>query len=732
MIKRFLFVLLLCASPCFAQLVLPSGTGVVQAPVDANGWLSYKLVLTQNVTSFSFAIIPNGTPPPSQAIRTVEFVEDSVGGRTVTFSSSISNPCSITITANAITICQFIFDSVLNTWAGLNVGGVPGSSPLPASTSGPGPVFNVKNYGAKGDTRYSVNASISNSTITCSDCNFTQADVGKASSMSRAGNVTIWTNLPITSVTNSTTASIAPNSFSGNPGNLAWGTIDDTAVSNAVTAWIAAFQQVNQGGVLAINAAAPVLYFPTGAYSLLNTQIFVVPGTPRAGMAIRGDGSWQSRIIALTGYVPTRLLVVANAQYMTVQGLTFDGMGGTAGVANNVLDIASGQVNFIDVVINNFAGSGLNLSTPGVYLNGVVSQNNAIWGLKCDPCSGEIENTFISNNTQNIQIVNTTGSPGSFSIKLVTIEMDECGTDPCMVIQNSQDIWFVGGNYLGEVSVDGTSSVHFNGGVIGRFNQSNNGTALLNASGGIVEASDMRFISTGTGKCINNSGTFINNGGNTCESQFFTISAAASAGTTATLTVTTQGANVNAVCGVGDSVYVQNVGVAGYNGFFKNLVTAVGTNTVAYTTPGSNLGASSGGSVFCRSYLNYSGTLPYSTITPTPNTCYVTGTFAAITLCNQFIDRGINIYHIKASSGVTTACTVAPVVTISDGTNSATLTITTAKATWDSSVDASTNVGNTIYTPHGGTLTVSTTAGTCTTPPTNFALTYTMQGVMDN
>lgn len=115
---------LLFASVTFGQLVLTQlpNNGVVQAPIDVNGWRSFKLTLTQNVTSFSFLII---LPPPPQTVVTVEFVENNVGSFTVAFASSISNPCVLNTAANAITTCQFIFDSTTTTWLGLNIGSVP-------------------------------------------------------------------------------------------------------------------------------------------------------------------------------------------------------------------------------------------------------------------------------------------------------------------------------------------------------------------------------------------------------------------------------------------------------------------------------------------------------------------------------------------------------------------------------------------------------------------------------
>ena len=104
---------------------------------------------------------------------------------------------------------------------------------------------------------------------------------------------------------------------------------------------------------------------------------------------------------------------------------------------------------------------------------------------------------------------------------------------------------------------------------------------------------------------------------------------------------------------------------------------------------------------------------------------------SAAPMCNFFVGSATNINHIKASSTTTTACTVAPVVTITDGTGTITLTITTAKSVWDSSVDASSGVGTTIFKPNG-TITLSNTSGTCTTPPTNFSVSYNIAPILSN
>src|SRR2546429_5629252 len=78
-----LFFLLALASPSFGQQVLGANkSGVVQASIDPNGWRNFKVPLTQNIT-FQFV----GIPTPTQGNVTVAFVQNNVGGFTVTFST---------------------------------------------------------------------------------------------------------------------------------------------------------------------------------------------------------------------------------------------------------------------------------------------------------------------------------------------------------------------------------------------------------------------------------------------------------------------------------------------------------------------------------------------------------------------------------------------------------------------------------------------------------------------
>jgi len=130
------------------------------------------------------------------------------------------------------------------------------------------------------------------------------------------------------------------------------------------------------------------------------------------------------------------------------------------------------------------------------------------------------------------------------------------------------------------------------------------------------------------------------------------------------------------------------------------------------------------------------GIIPKATVTHTPNTCYaVTGNLLATAqnLCTFLNDQNYQLLNITAQSGGTTpansACATPPVITFSDGTRTATMTMTTAKTQWNSGVDAVTNLNQVFAT--GTTLTVSIGANTCATPPVNVAVSYVLQSVLN-
>jgi hypothetical protein len=622
-------------------------------------------------------------------------------------------------------------------------GGVSPNSPIPANQVGPG--FNVKNYGAKGDTKQSANATGQAPGLTCTDCNFTSADVGKGISCGQNGtSIVNGVTTTIASVVSATSVTINPASRDGNGGCVVnWGTIDDTAVQAAITAFVAAANATANPNAI-VNS--PTLYFPAGRYYLTQPFVFQLSGPG----AIKGDAGGTnvspSQLLFANKTTGTNALFYSSGSTLNIQDLLLDGAQGNFTTGFTTAMLLNGGAIVDRVQVRNF-GNQSGIESQGLFDGFRVStQNNATtgFGFACVACSGEVREINSGNNlgaAENVLIQQVAGGSANEGFRVFGGLVDEGAACGLSVVASS-DVWLIGPSIYGSGSthpalcIDGNSFVHFDGGLAGTFavDIQNNGATI--AAGGTLQSADVRYISTGTSKCITNSGQFNDNGGNSCES-LFGIASGTSTGTTAVLTLTTLGANVNTNCSVGDSLIVQNAAINGYNGYFKGGITAVTATTLTYLTQGSNLGAlGSGGQAYCRNLQTYSGTLPTALLNnPVPNTCYITGTFAATTtaapMCNFFLGTATNITHIKASSTTTTACTVAPVVTISDGTVSQTLTITTAKSVWDSSVDASTGVGTTIFKPNG-TITLSNTVGTCTTPPTNFSVSYNVSPILSN
>jgi len=651
---------------------------------------------------------------------------------------------------------------------GVSGGGITPNSPLPAATSGPGPVFNVKNYGAKGNTQFSsANCTTTNglSSVTCPGANFSSAaNVGMRMNCGQVlGNGAFFpAGTTIVSVSSSTNVAVSNTSNGGSAGSSCyWGTVDDAPggpIPTAVAAWQAAIASANaQQGAFNNNnhpGPAPVLYFPSGAYLVCNTagghSVIQFPTSNAFGGVILGDAPQETWLVPCDNGVSSGNTgwMIDGGCGLGIKNISIDGMYmPVTGVAIN----ATCQHITENITISRWnGGSGFRANGGSGYnlnMNVNTSAPSSSAGIYCTACSDEWHSGGSSNNgssstSRNVLIQGAvglnTGTGPRFTGNFLT---DECGTaTSCFEILNSHDVWLQGVSIFGGVPncmhVDGNSFVHWNGGICGAFGQDNNIAGPAIDAGGTLLESDVRNVGTGTGKCLTNNGVLLDNGGNTCENQF-SIASGTSTGTTAVLTLNNLGAAVNANCTVGDSIEVQGAQVAGYNGYFPFGITATSATTLTYLTQGSNLGAiGAAGSVTCRNLQSFSGNLPRALLNnPIPNTCYVTGTFAATTaaapMCTFKVQNAANITYIKAASTTTTACTVAPVVTITDGTVSQTLTITTAKSIWDSSVDSSTGVGTTIFKPNG-TITVSNTIGTCTTAPTNFSVSYNIAPILSN
>jgi hypothetical protein len=311
-----------------------------------------------------------------------------------------------------------------------------------------------------------------------------------------------------------------------------------------------------------------------------------------------------------------------------------------------------------------------------------TSQNNASNSaiFSCNGTSGiDIFHAGVSNNTNGPNVMfnncgarNASGGQASWSGGF----SDEC-TSPgngCFQVLGGTQLNLYGATIFGEPTaaatgalyVDGTSAVWLSSMNVGPY------STILN-SNGIGCASGAQIYSTGshirgggtTGKLITGTCTFIDEGGNN----------------------------------------------------FSRWNSTTGTTITAATYSGA-----------------FDATIAYkASITHTPNTCYaVTGALLATAqnLCTLLLDQNYQLLNITAQSGGTSptaeTCATPPVITLSDGTRSNTLTMTGTgtQTTWSVT-------GLSTVFASGATLTVSFGANTCATPATNVSVNYVLQSVLN-
>ena len=286
-----------------------------------------------------------------------------------------------------------------------------------------------------------------------------------------------------------------------------------------------------------------------------------------------------------------------------------------------------------------------------------------------------------SNHSTNLVMTNA-GARGSNSAveTLYDFLVDECTQSAggaCAQFVNSNvnivgGTWYNGGSGVPSISADTTSALYITQANIGTFSSGGGNSCGITLVGNArLYLSDTDIAGNGTSAaiCGPSSSTFVSVGGN----QIF-----------------------NQVAGT------------------RTLCTAATQTTAACGWSG--------------------GVIPKSTETHTPNTCYAANGIVSATqnLCTILLDQNYQVLNITAQSGGNapgnSSCSVAPVITVSDGTRSATLTLTTGKTGWSSAVDSATV--NTVFAS-GATLTISIGTFTCTTPPVNLSVNTDLQSVLN-
>ncbi len=643
-------------------------------------------------------------------------------------------------------------------------------------------VFNVKNFGAYGDTQAQVTGCSwpSQNSISCTGYNFTSVDVGK--NVQQYVAVGVFNEATIATVSGGAVTGVTGASYSGASAGwapLLFGHIDDAAgpiISALLNAIFAANAQDSNGVGYNFGSAnnALTVYFPAGGYTLCGTN--AVPEflalSPTVGHAafVNIVGDPGATILYPCGNVPTappfnsQWLVAnttggyAGASY---QNLAFNGLG--VNFSSHYGGIFTDAYNYNNVTCQNLqyhstnAMSCINAQTTTQAYNVTASYNGNGCGIGINGGNIEFHQSRTSNNYDSgVCLTNVTGAPGSAGFRWIGGQIDESGcTDGGSYIGNvnilnSYDAWFVdtgifsctNAGYFG-VYVDPTSVAHLNGDVIGPFSA---GGGLEVAAGGKVIATDTLFytFNSATFNCVNNLGTFVNLGGNRCQESF--AATASEASNTVTLTTAQNHRLTNA--NIGDWISVGSMTPTGYNcpagvggasagggpPCFQ-IIAVPAANTLQYTSPNAGLSAGTGGTVYISTWNGgaFAGNPPQSDLTPTWNTCYITASpFAGATMCSQPNDRAQYMMRVRATSGVATVCAIPPVLTITNGNVTTSFTLTSAQSVWDSSTSSSTfpiaSGAMPMYfaptLPSGANSpTMSVTTGTCATPPTNFSVT---------
>jgi hypothetical protein len=573
--------------------------------------------------------------------------------------------------------------------------------------------YNIKNYGAVGDAKYSAKVAgvTTQTTLTDTENPWLASDVGKFISCTNpTTNLKGLVTAVSTIVTFNSAGSIVVSSNTTaalTNAQCVWFTADDTAAITA--AFAAARSGTTQADSNSGANATPQLYYPNNVYCpaggyAVSANILNQTGTnasPEPGVGFIGAGRSACKIYYLPSSTGTTLFNYINVSGVTLRDFSINGMNFnfhnfTASGLIEMNNVARLRISDVDVV-----QFGDNLTPPnggaafqvvntplqttcvidGVSISNApsISTNAAFYFVVANGCI--VENSLAVFNNASAYINDSGGfgidSNGEFPFVFLNDNFEECTvTTGCMTIVSGSGVQVIGGWYLASISggyafsVDTTSALHMTDAECVGFSSTNTtlscfslaGSAQLNLKGDTL-------LSNGAGQIVSapSTATVIDGGGNTWQ---------------------------NCQSGTCTAISPANYATFGLTG----------------------------------------GIIPTAALGRNTNTCYAaTGVLVATqNLCTVLLDKNYQVLNITAQSGgaapVNSACVTAPVVTISDGTRSATLTLTTGKTAWASNVDAST-IDTIMGT--GTTLTVSLGTFTCATPPTNLAVTYALQSVLN-
>lgn len=521
--------------------------------------------------------------------------------------------------------------------AALGQGGTPPGGYNAAQSSGASAAgatnalggLNAKGFGAIGNTQYVGNCTVSvgNPDINCTASVFKSTDVGLRANCNIPTNGTHFTpGSVILTFVSATHVKLNSNSTANNASDFCeWGTDDQTAFAALNTAWNANVKGIpgQPPTYQGIPTGPAVAYIPTSMYMVDSSTngLFNLASSQQAGAAILGDAAAATQLIssdspASAGNNGFFVGCASGATGLVIKNIQFNGffIGGAASGLN--LNCAHSTEN---LTVANMQSQGFTTSAPfGYELNLNTQQNNT--GFGCNSCGGEVHFGGSSNNAAgNFFLSNVLAGNLGLGFRAVNYFVDECGIAAfCSGFINVQDFWSQGSVFTGTpsgaaVNCDATSTLHFDGGMVAVFGTDTNVNGLLESNGCRVNATDTRFVGSGAGFAVNNTGNtaggFFDLGGNRIQMLVLGSSGTETA-SAATINTTT---NPTTQCPVGGTVDAQGFVPAGYNG--TNMpITANSATSITYTANVSGLGATTTGQLYCNyspgNTVGYTGVLP--------------------------------------------------------------------------------------------------------------------------
>ena len=380
-----------------------------------------------------------------------------------------------------------------------------------------GGAFNVKKFGAKGDTR-KVSDGVANgtTTVTSATANFTTADVGKQ----------IWGN-------NSSGALIIPFGSIVSVSNATTVIVSNTATGSA-SGLIIVFGTDDSDAIIAANAAAEAaeprgaVYAPSGGYLYSKFLFNHAYAGSRVPPAIIGDGSQRTIFFESAnfdygttgGSYYSTFARESNTTNCLWRGFTIDGASRLRDYVHAVVALSGNEMALReDVAITNFKAVlyGAYIAGAGeVWRNCRVRYIDSV-GIQCAG-GGDFQNCYVGDCVGvGLAVTNS----GRFFWFGGTIDESSGGS---ATFENVTDLRFLGTLIYGPAN--GTAVALTSGSVMRAVNTSfapfggnNNSTGLSVASGCVAWLSACRMRGSGTGYGINNSGTVYDGGNNESNSK---------------------------------------------------------------------------------------------------------------------------------------------------------------------------------------------------------------------